>query len=567
VNGRLLRAFIRLRWRLLVNGLRSGSRRGVLEEASRWLQAAVPILFAILAVPVVLAMAAGGVIAGIFLARSQDAAIVTAVVLAMALTVPLLWVVLRPLLPGGDGASGREDLPRILPVPMRFLRHFELMRVLMDPIVLLFVPAVLLVPVGTALAGRLVLAVMALVASVSLVALLAAGGGVVALAVRLLLRDRRRGEVVTLIVFLLLSVVGFLPQVMMTDPHHQARLPGRGAEPRNLNAGAVESKLPGFLQVLPSGLYGLALGLAAEGAWWQASVRVAALAGMAVAAYGAAIPLHRRLLTTPVRGAARRTTQSQATSQRIPFVQAPTAAVAAGTVRLLLRTVRGRMLLLSPPVVGLLLAVMASRMTGPGMTIFASPLGAAILLAVVSVISVQALASNQFAIASGGLVFELLLPLSVRSMVRGRALGFLGVGATCLLLGQVPLVLLLRGLSAPVWLAIVLGALSVQLALLPVAAVLGALFPKTVDLAVLGHAGKPHPAASALTMMASSAAAVVPLGLGFVAVRVLSHPWLAPVLVGAWVGVCLGVSWVLLPVAERFVAARRENLALVAMGR
>ncbi|HNX49471.1 MAG TPA: hypothetical protein PKL08_04860, partial [Thermoanaerobaculaceae bacterium] len=511
---------------------------------------------------------AGGVLAGIALSRSPEAAAVTGALLAAVLAIPVLWLVLRPLLPGEAGADGREELPRILPIPSRFLRHFELVRVLLDPIVLVFSPGVLLVPLGALVAGRVALAGLALVAGVAFVALLAAGGAVVALGVRLLLRDRRRGEVATLLFLLLLSTVGLLPQLFLSERQAGSGAPSAAAAGhQEVIPEKADARIPTFLLVLPSGLYGLALGNGAEGAWWQAARRVAGLAGLAAGAYLIAAPLHRRLLTTPARGDAPRLTRSVATRHRIPFLDDATAAVAGVTLRMLLRTVRGRMLLLSPLLLGVVFALMASRAANPGMALFATPLGVAILLAVMPLVSVQVLASNQFAIGSGGLVLELLLPVPVRAMVRGRAIAFLVVGTTCVLVGQVPVLLLLRGPAPPLWWAILLATVSVELLLAPVVGALAAVFPKTADLAALGHAGNPHPAASALTMLAGGGASLVPVGLGIIAVRLLSRPWLAPALMVVWACACLGLARLLLPVVERLVAARRENLGLVAVGR
>jgi len=68
-------------------------------------------------------------------------------------------------------------------------------------------------------------------------------------------------------------------------------------------------------------------------------------------------------------------------------------------------------------------------------------------------------------------------------------------------------------------------------------------------------------------LLASMIAVIPPVAWTMLAARVLGNGWLAPVLVTGWAGVCAAGGLALLPMAERLVTSRRENLALIAAGR
>ena len=578
ISSRLLRAFARLRWRLLVNGLKSGGRRGDLEQVSRWLATALPVLLAIVMTPVVLAMTAGGALAGYMLGRSPEASATVALVLVFLLIVPLVWLMIRPLLPGDSRGIEGGELPRLLPVPAAFFLRLELAGILLDPMMVLFTPGVLLIAAGAAAAGRFALAGFTLFAAVALLAALAGIGATVALGARFLLRDRRRGEVVTLVVILVLSTAGLLPQLFLP---HEPRTPmsSRPSSPdwrfnrtRQPNAVRppvdVETLKPAFVRLLPSGLFGVALGKAARGDWAAAFARLAALGSLATVTVAITARLHRRLIETPAgSGGTARTASRTAARRRLPLVAPATAAVAAATLRAVLRTVRGRMLLLSPPAFAVLFGLLATRQSHGGVGFLVAPYGAAAFVTLLAVTAVQSIASNQFAIAGRGLVIELLLPLSPRAMVRGRALAFLAASTACLALAVMPLAVVLHSLPAWFFPTLFAGGLAVHLSLTATVAALAAVLPKTADLSAMGKAGNPHPAANLLTLLASMIAVIPPVAWTMLAARVLGNGWLAPVLVTGWAGVCAAGGLALLPMAERLVTSRRENLALIAAGR
>ncbi len=214
----------------MVNGLRGGRRRDAIERFSRIGEVALPAAMVLLMTPVVGGMAGVGAVAGWHIATNADHARLATAVASMLLLAPMAWLLMRPLLLAGQGGVERGELLRLLPVPTSFLRHLELLKVATDPILLIFAPALLCLPLGAFAAGRPFLGLAALGAALSFIAVLLGLGALVALATQLLLRNRRRGELAMLLFFLLLSVVGILPQLFDdTDRRPRAGATGPGA--------------------------------------------------------------------------------------------------------------------------------------------------------------------------------------------------------------------------------------------------------------------------------------------------------------------------------------------------
>jgi hypothetical protein len=88
-----------------------------------------------------------------------------------------------------------------------------------------------------------------------------------------------------------------------------------------------------------------------------------------------------------------------------------------------------------------------------------------------------------------------------------------------------------------------------------------------VDPGKITKQNQPHFAASILGMAGYLFAAGPIAGLAGGALFLLDSPALALVFIVLWTGVALTISLSLLRLAERLLARRRENLALVAEGR
>jgi len=563
-----VRALAWLQWRLAVNGLRGGRRRDTLERASRWLDVLTPVVMAVLAVPMVLLLVVLGGIVGFVLARGGSGSGTVETVVSVVLVFPLVLVTLRPIFRAGRGYLERSDLVRLLPIPRSLLFNLEFVRAAADPAVLLFVPALLAVPCGALAGGAGSLALAALVAGVVFLFVLVALGGLVVVAAQLFLRDRRRAEAAALILAVGVMALNFLPQLIGRERPARRVSAAPSAGLSHGAPGQVPDKvvLPAGLRVLPSSVYAAALGRAASGEWRGSAGGLGVLVLVAAGCYGLAAPLQRRLLETPARSSRRVRAVRQGT-WALPFVSRATAAVAAVQVRTILRTVRGRWGLIAPPLFGVFFAFAFSRPSGRhSPDLFGSPLVMTIFVVFIALQSLAALSANQFASDGRGLPMLFLQPLAARSLVRGKALGIGVLQVVCMVLGLLPVAVLVRPAHPSVWLAVFLGGLAAMVVLAPVAAALSAAFPKRVDLSHWGRSSNPHATAGLVSFLASALAAGPPVGSVLLSSGVLHRPWVAPVLMLGWLAIAGAVAWLMLPVAERILVNRRENLALVVLG-
>jgi hypothetical protein len=174
---------------------------------------------------------------------------------------------------------------------------------------------------------------------------------------------------------------------------------------------------------------------------------------------------------------------------------------------------------------------------------------------------------NQFAMDRAGLTLEFLSPLSDRDLILGKAAGGVILGASRAIPSVVLAAALAPGGSIFLWLSLPSAAVALFAIMAPVGAILSALFPKTVNLGRIGKQSKPHPVASMLGMLCSLTAMIPIAGLALLCVSFLKSPALALVALTAYAVAAVLISIPLMRLAERVLARRRENLALVAQGR
>jgi len=564
------RALAWLQWRLLVNGLRGGRRRDTLEKASRWLDVAAPVVFAVLVIPLALLLLVFALVAGWVLVRTPQDASAVVIAASIVFLVPLAVLVIRPLAAARSGALERSELIRLLPVPRALLFNLEFVRAAADPIVMAFVPALFAVPVGALAAGAGMLALLVLGAGMAFALFLFALGGFIAIAAQLFLRDRRRAEAVALVFMFALMLASLAPQLIVRDRAREraARTPVAAAPaprtPAPSSAKPVrEVTLPAPLRLLPSFAYGAALEQAASGRPVAAAGYCAGLALLAVVCYGLALPLQRRLLETPARsGPGARAARVRGWS--LPFIPAPVVAVAAVQARTILRTVRGRWAMIGPPLVALLFALVFSRQGGRGpAAVFGSSLFVWVFAIFFALESLAVVSANQFAADGFGFALLALQPLPARTLVRGKALGIGALKAASMTLTLLPPALVLRPFQGALVLVVVLGGVASIALSGPIEAALSALFPKRVDLSRWSRAANPHALAGLGSFFANGLMALPAAGAFLFAAGVLHRPWLAPPLVAGWLLVAAVLAHAAYPVAERIFSARRENLALV----
>ncbi len=563
---RILRAIAWLEWRLTVNRLTRSTRRDALEQASRWSEVAVTAILIAVGVPLTLALAAAGIVAGWALAREGAATGTVVLVVGIVVAIPAAWATLQPFRALLGTTVERGALLRLLPIPQSTLRIIDAVRALADPLVFVFLPALLLVGVGALAAGRPLLACFALLAGLAYTGCIALLSNLLSLCIRLVLRGRRRAELVTLVFLLLMSVAGLLPQLAIRA-HKTEHAHGSTAPATKTPTAALEG-IPRPLRFLPPATYALALRDAATKRWGEALASLAGLAALAALLYAAATPLYRRLLTIPAPGqAATPGRLSLRHPPSLPFMSETVTALAHTELRLVLRSVRGKAALLYPAVTTTLLALLLTRPIGPNAGLRVGPLVVGALAMLICLTQVATLAANQFALHRQGLLLELLLPVKARQLLAGRALAFAVLAAAAMLVASLPLALLFRDQSPFTWLSLLLGGVAAQLMLAPLAAFLSAVFPKPTDLSRPGRGGQPHAAANVISLLVG-AIAIAPVVAWLALARSWpDQPWLAPLLPLAYLGVAAVVSRALLPIAARVFAARRDNLALVAVGR
>lgn len=573
---RITKALIWLHWRLLVNGLKGGAKRDTLERFSRWSHAILPVLGGVLFVPLVLVVAGLGGLAGYFTATRPTASGGVATVLAIGFLVPIVWLLVRPLAFASQGGLERGELLRLLPIPRSFLRHLELFRAVLDPIYVLFAAAATALPLGALVGGRFLPGVFAAGAGLLMLGFVACLSALVALGTQMLLRDRRRGELATLIFFLVLSGAGVLPQLFVR-PSRQAKIAPTGAAASRSTPPAARSDapradsgstIPASLRFLPSGFYALGVEAGAAGKWGSAGVNLGALGLLTLLAYAATAPLHRRLLETPETAGSRvLSKQVRVKLAWIPGLSPAMAALAITQLRIVLRTVRGKMMVIGPTFTTMLFALVFARGGGKEAAFMSNPSALGALAVLMALLNLSSILCNQFAVDGAALVLEFLQPIEERDLLFGKL-----AGAALLYLGSVSVALvavalIVPGKSAALLLAAFLGGFAALLVLAPLHAMLSATFPKTVDLGKLGKAGQPHPTASLLSVLANPVALVPAAVCIFVAWQVLGSVAWAPLFTAAWAVAAWLISLITLPLVARLVVARRENLAMVAVGR
>ena len=560
---RTLRAFAWLRWRVLINSLERRGSRDVIERFSVAFEQLAPAIAALVMLPSGVALAAAGALAGWTLGRG-DAGVAFALIRFALLAACVLTFIGPILLPGSERTNAVRLL--LLPIPRHVLYLAQSISALTDPWVLLAAAIVIALPLGVASAGNLPVAAMAAAAGLLLLVALVGITQLVTSTVYLIVRDRRRAELMTLLVVVFLPLIGMLPGLLGSERHRGSR-PAVERPHQQTDAPRLWSELERrAFAAAPSEIYTRSL-RAADANVPAALGSLGTLVVTAVALHGLALLAFARVLSSPGSVGGSRTVSTKSSGWRIPGSSAASSAVALNQLRLALRTPRGRATLLSPIVVVGLFAVMMVRGRS-GMDLgplkFESGLGLASFAAFVSLMSILPLAMNQFAIDRAGLTLAMLSPLETSALLRGKAIGNALIAAI-----PAGICLLAAGILFPsgdplLWLCIPLTLVSAYLLVSPAAAILSAIFPRPVDLNSIGRNSNAHGAAGLLGMLCFLTAAAPGMAIALVTSRGLDRPTLAPLALLVWTGICFAISLGLFRAAEAVFDRRRENLGLTA---
>ena len=559
---RILRAFAWLRWRILLNSLERRGSRDVIERFSLAIEQLAPTIALLVLIPSAVALASLGGYAGWSLARGQ-ARVIPFELLRFALFGACALAVFGPVvMPAGDRTNAVRVL--LLPIPRSVLYVAHAASSLADPWILLAAAALLAIAAGLAAGGAGAAAIFAAVAGLTFIVIL---GGLTMLAttlLQLIVRDRRRGEALALVLVLVLPALGVLPGLLADR---------RGRDRPSVEREEGEARRPilvriwrGASTIAPSEVYARTVRAAARADFESGAPPLVALAAGAALLHVVAYAVYGRMLRSPgTLGASRRTGRSLLAGRRVPGLSAAASAVAVNQLQLALRTPRGRSTLLSPIVVFVMLSLLMSRSQGDNeLTVLrlGGGLGLAAFTSFVALLATLPLAMNQFAIDRAGLTMMLLAPLPTRTLLAGKAVGNALIAAIPAALCLTAAAILFPVSNPGLWAALPLTLLSVYLLAAPAAAVLSAIFPRAVDLNSIGGGSNAHGAAGLLGMLAFVFAALPPV-LILLAAAALGRPMLGPALILVWAALCAAVSPLLFAAAAATFDRRRENLAMV----
>src|SRR4029079_17920674 len=124
---------------------------------------------------------------------------------------------------------------------------------LADPWILLTVPLVAGIAIGLAIGLKFAAALIALAAGVGFLMFLTGLTSLTASVVHLLLRDRRRGEIVMFLVVVLIPIVAMGPQLLLRSERHSRKL--TRAERAALPPSRLEQVVVRMAPYVPSEMY------------------------------------------------------------------------------------------------------------------------------------------------------------------------------------------------------------------------------------------------------------------------------------------------------------------------
>ena len=558
--ARIFRAFVWMRFRVLVNSLERTGARDTLERFSVAIDKLGPILALTLLIPSSLVLFVLGITTGFALAMGDSVLSILFVryflLLALALTVfgPVI-------LPTRD--SGAIVRLVLLPIPRVGLYVAQMAGSIADPWILLIVPVVIGIPVGLAVGLKFIAAAMAVLAGVAFMLLVTGLTSLAASVIHLLLRDRRRGDLVMLVMVFLLPVISIVPQILLYTGRgpsgREMTRAERRAQPPTATARAAGRLAP----FVPSEMYQRTVAAAVPSPL-RLTVPLGELAAVALLIQAAGFAAYRRVLDMPVSLGTRRAGSFGGLWDRaIPGLSAGASAVAFTQLRLALRTPRGRATIATPVLLPLLLGgLYYSRGSLPFAAFNAyKGLVFALVGAATSILALLPIGMNQFAVDKAGFTRQMLSPIGLGDLLAGKAVGNAIISAIpaafCFFVAAV----VMPGGHPSLWLAVPLGFVATHALLAPAAAALSAVFPKTVDLNSIGNGSNAHPAAGILGMLGIVVSAGPPIVLALLTIGLLHRPGLAGPVLLVWCAVALGLSRVLFIPVRRLLASRCETLA------
>ena len=560
---KIFKAFAWLRWRMTINAFDKTGGRDVLERFSLAIEQIGPIIAVLLLAPTAAILGGLGVFAGLSLGRGDTPGLPLLAARYLLLAVPILALVGPFFLPAADRTNPVRLL--LLPIPRPTLYVAQSSSAFGDPWNLLAIPLILGLAVGLFVSGATVAGALSLVAALLLIVVLVGLSSLAASLLHLIVRDRRRGELIALLFIVILPAVSMVPALLDSSARRN-RAPAPAARERRVNPVAERIRITA-LAIAPTEMFMATVRGAAEGDRPQAVRSIGSLSGFALLLHALAFVAFRKVLESPASSGGRRGARMRDVwTWRIPGLSPAASAVALAQLRLALRTPRGRSILLSPLMVLLLFGAMMYRNAGIadlGPFHFTSGIGLATTCSFFAVLSVLPIAMNQFAVDRAGLTLALLSPLREQELLAGKAVGNALIVFPPAILCMIVARAVFPGDPLPLWIALLLGVGAMYLVATPVAAIASAMFPRVANLNSIGRGGNPHGLANFIGTISLIVSGGIPLLLVLASTRLLERPILAPVFVAAWCLIAIAITRLLFTPAVRIFHSRRENLALL----
>jgi hypothetical protein len=553
----IFRAFLWMRWRVLANTLERTGARDALDRLSLATEKLAPLIAIGLLVPSAIGLFVLGLIAGFGVATGSWA-IPFQIVRFFLLGGTILTLLGPIILPARDAASAVRLL--LLPISRVALYLSQLVGSLADPWILLMVPVLVAVPIGLAIGLQFLTAIAALAAGVLFLLFVIGLTSLASSTIHLLLRNRRRGDIVMLLIVVVLPAISMVPSLMASSRGSRKHM--TAAERHALPPSRVERIAAGAFPYVPSELYRTAtVDMHDEPA--SGATRIAGLAIVAAIVQTLAFGAFRRVLDMPVSMGARRAGAFGGIWVRvIPGLSPGASAVAWTQFRLATRTPRGRAMIVTPVLMFAIFGVAMARTGGlpvPGLQ-RGGGVGIAAFGAFIALMSVLQFAVNQFAVDRAGFTRQMLLPLTLDELLAGKAVGNALIVAGPALVCWLAAAVMFPGLDYNSWSVIPIAWVAVYLLLAPIAAALSAVFPKSVDLNSIGNSSNAHQAAGLLGVLTFAGGGVPCILLALLAVHILHRPSLAPVFVAIWAAIMFVVARLLFIPVRRLIERRCESL-------
>ena len=565
---RALRAIVWLRWRLLKNSLQS-TRRDSIEQVSRALALIVPLLIIALTAGTFISVSIVGFVSGSMMADGRLGPAPALLVVRLLVGLMAFTILSLAVISPNQSSLSRYKRLLLLPIHRRVLHLIEVVASLADPWVAVVGAGLTTLGIGVIAGGRPMAGLAALVAGWLTLAVIVCGSSLAGFLVAWLMRDRRRGEMFTLVFVLSISVLSIVPALFSSSLDSEQR-PREGRPGQSINVQDLDRRLPVWTHYLPSELHGRTIRMALENDSAATAAGLAALAGQAFLLFVASAAIHRRMLDSLEGDQSRRRKKTVSFGfPRLPLLTPSASAIAWTMMRTAFRTVRGRLTIILP---GPLLAILTAGFKNIPDENWARHAGdyGFVLFGVMiffSFYAMQALTMNMFGSDRAGLTMQLLAPVTNRQLAWGKIAGLAIVLSTGVTLSFIAAVLVSRPGPPAYWVAVLLGGVATFILIAPFAVWMSALFPVASDLSKTGAGGNPHP----LPMFAGIFVTAI-LAAPTVLILALSYFWLKSSLAAAglatmWLVIACAIGIPLVNLASRTIGYRRENLAIVAQNR